>query len=172
MNDQLTPFWQTPVGWISLAGGTAGIQEIILHSDVAVVRRSVRDSRTLPAELLLIARGQIEEYFAGERRIFDLPLVYPDWSPFAIRVLNSLRQVPFGNTITYGELAKLADHSLAARAVGGVMARNPFPLVIPCHRVIGAGGGMTGYSGGEGIASKEWLLRFERELERKSLCPQ
>lgn len=169
MNDQLSPFWQTPVGWISLVGGTTGIQEIRLHSDVAVVRRSVQDSLLLPAELLLTARGQIEEYFSGERRIFDLPLIYPNWSPFAIRVLHSLRQVPFGNTITYGELAALANHSLAARAVGGVMARNPFPLVIPCHRVLGAGGRMTGYSGGEGIASKEWLLRFEQEMTRKSL---
>ena len=167
MNEDLSPFWQTPVGWIALAGGKNGVQEIILHREPGYVRQAVQD-RSLPPELLCAARGQIDEYFAGKRRIFDFPLLYPAYSPFALRILDCLRRVPFGTTVTYGELASVAGYPRAARAVGGVMARNPFPLVIPCHRVIGAGGKMTGYSGGEGVASKEWLLHFEKDLKRKS----
>lgn len=79
-----------------------------------------------------------------------------------VRVLQTLQGIPFGATTSYGQLAMMAGHPGAARAVGGVMAANPFPLIIPCHRVLGAGGKLGGYSGGKGVATKKWLLAFEQ----------
>jgi methylated-DNA-[protein]-cysteine S-methyltransferase len=103
----------------------------------------------------------LDDYFHGRRRNFELPLAMDTLTPFTTRVLRTLAQVKYGSTLTYGELAALAGFPSAARAVGRAMATNPFPIIIPCHRVLGAGGKMTGYSGGEGIATKQWLLRFE-----------
>jgi methylated-DNA-[protein]-cysteine S-methyltransferase len=101
---------------------------------------------------------QLEVYFAGERRRFDLPIA-PDGSAFQRQVWELLRRVPYGTTITYGELAAATGHPSAARAVAGAVARNPIAIVVPCHRVLGAGGTLTGYAGG--IDRKRWLLELE-----------
>lgn len=109
------------------------------------------------------AAGQLEEYFAGQRKAFDLPVSFAGMSPFARTVLDCLYGVPYGQVLTYGSLAALSGHPHAARAVGRVMAANPVPVIVPCHRIVGSGGKMTGYSGGDGIPTKEWLLAFEAD---------
>ena len=104
---------------------------------------------------------QLEEYFAGARTGFDLEL-RPDGSPFQQRVWAQLREIPFGSTISYSELARQVGDPSAVRAVGGANARNPLPIVVPCHRVIGADGSLTGFGGG--LERKRWLLAHEGAL--------
>ncbi|MGI8973227.1 MAG: methylated-DNA--[protein]-cysteine S-methyltransferase [Gaiella sp.] len=108
------------------------------------------------------ARRELDEYFAGKRRVFALTLDLRGQAPFTVRVLDELARVPFGATATYGELAGRAGRPTAARAVGMVMNRNPIPIVLPCHRIVGSNGSLTGYAGG--LDLKERLLRFEGVL--------
>jgi methylated-DNA-[protein]-cysteine S-methyltransferase len=103
-------------------------------------------------------RAQLTEYLAGERRTFDLPLRLLG-TPFQRRVWDELRRIPFGETISYAELARRVGQPGAARAVGSANGRNPIGLIIPCHRVIAADGGLGGYGGG--LDRKRWLLRHE-----------
>lgn len=108
--------------------------------------------------LLSEAVSQLEAYFAGRLRAFDLPLE-PAGTPFQRSVWALMGDIPYGTVRTYGELAR--DLGSAPRAVGGACGRNPIAIIIPCHRVVGAGGRMTGYSGGEGVITKRALLRLE-----------
>jgi methylated-DNA-[protein]-cysteine S-methyltransferase len=108
--------------------------------------------------LLEEAARQLDEYLAGERREFDLPL-RPAGTAFQRRVWLALRSVGYGETVTYGQLARTIGRPKAARAVGAALAGNPLPLVLPCHRVIGAGGELRGFAGG--IALKRYLLGTE-----------
>ncbi len=101
---------------------------------------------------------QLDEYFAGDRREFDLPLV-PLGSEFQRRVWDGLLEIPYGETISYGELAREIGRPAAARAVGMANGQNPISIVIPCHRVIGADGALTGYAGG--VERKRLLLEHE-----------
>jgi methylated-DNA-[protein]-cysteine S-methyltransferase len=104
------------------------------------------------------AATQLDQYFAGRRQRFDLPLVM-EGSPFQRQVWASLREIPFGTTVTYGQLATQLGRRGAARAVGHANARNPVPVIVPCHRVIGSSGQLTGYGGG--LAAKRRLLELE-----------
>jgi methylated-DNA-[protein]-cysteine S-methyltransferase len=113
-----------------------------------------RDDKALGA-----ARAQLREYFAGERRAFDLPLSMAG-TPFQQSVWKGLLEIPFGVTWSYAELARRVGRPGASRAVGAANGRNPIGIVVPCHRVIGADGTLTGYGGG--VDRKEWLLRHER----------
>jgi len=108
--------------------------------------------------LLARARAQLGEYFAGERRDFDLPLA-PAGTEFLQSIWRALRRIPYGRTLTYGELARTTG--TAPRAAGLACGRNPIAIVIPCHRVVAADGKLTGYSGGNGIATKRALLDLE-----------
>lgn len=108
--------------------------------------------------LLLKARDQLEEYFEGKRKDFDLPLK-PHGTAFQKKVWAALEKIPFGKTRSYGEIA--AEIGTAARALGGACGRNPIPVIIPCHRVLGSNGAMGGYSGIDGVETKEFLLRHE-----------
>jgi len=105
------------------------------------------------------AERQLDEYFAGRRESFELEVDLRATAPFARTVLEELARVPYGQTTTYGTLAARVGAPRAARAVGTVMNRNPIPIVLPCHRVLGASGGRAGYAGG--LALKERLLRLE-----------
>jgi methylated-DNA-[protein]-cysteine S-methyltransferase len=105
------------------------------------------------------ARRELDEYFAGRRRDFDLTLDLRALPAFTISVLRELGKVPYGETTTYGELAARVGHPRAARAVGTVMNRNRIPIVLPCHRVVGANGSLVGYAGG--LERKTALLQLE-----------
>ncbi len=102
---------------------------------------------------------QLAEYFRGARTAFEVDLALEDASSFDRDVYGALVRVPPGDTVTYGELARRAGHAGAARAVGGAMHRNPIPIVVPCHRVVGESGSLTGY--GLGLWRKRWLLQRE-----------
>jgi len=104
-------------------------------------------------------REQLAEYFAGERQQFDVPLRMAG-TPFQRRVWQELVRIPFGTTITYAQLAARVGRPTASRAVGNANGRNPIGILVPCHRVIGASGKLTGYAGG--LDKKEWLLDWER----------
>lgn len=112
-------------------------------------------------EPLAEAVRQLTDYFKGNRKQFDLKLS-PAVTPFQGRVLQALQEVPYGETVTYGELARRIEQPNASRAVGMANARNPIPIVIPCHRVIGKGGKLTGYGGGLDI--KQTLLDLEKRF--------
>ncbi len=112
---------------------------------------------------LLSAEQQLVDYFQGRLQTFDLPIDFSDYSPFAVKILQTLQTIPFGTTISYGQLAALSGHAGAARAVGRVVGANRTPLLIPCHRVIGSRGDLVGYSATGGLLTKSWLLRFEEQ---------
>ena len=111
-----------------------------------------------PTELLEAARDQLNAYFDGKLTDFDLPLA-PAGTDFQRRVWAEMAKIPYGQTRTYGELA--ADIDGVARAVGGACGKNPIPIILPCHRVMGGGGKLTGFSGGAGPESKVFLLKLE-----------
>jgi methylated-DNA-[protein]-cysteine S-methyltransferase len=118
-----------------------------------------RDQDDTP--LLRAAVSQLQDYFDGSRAAFDLPL-QPTGTPFQQRVWAALCAIPPGETRGYGELARALGS--AARAIGQASGANPIPILIPCHRVLGAHGALGGYSGGEGPATKSWLLDHERRM--------
>jgi len=115
-----------------------------------------------PASALLTrARRQLAEYFARTRTTFDVPLD-PAGSAFQRRVWDALRAIPYGTTLSYSELARRLGDPRATRAVGAANARNPIPIIVPCHRVVGASGQLTGFGGG--LDRKRWLLEHEGVL--------
>ena len=117
--------------------------------------------RSSATEILRAATTQLEEYFRGLRTTFDLPLA-PTGTPFQRAAWEVLRTIPFGQTMTYGEQARRLGGANKARAVGAANGRNPLPIIIPCHRVIGADGSLTGFSAG--VERKAWLLRHEAAI--------
>jgi methylated-DNA-[protein]-cysteine S-methyltransferase len=112
-------------------------------------------------------RRQLDEYFEGKRTRFELPVDLRPSAPFSREVLQRLARVPYGEVTTYGELARATNRPQAARAVGTVMNRNPIPIVLPCHRVVGANGSLVGYGGG--LERKEQLLKLEGALDNTLL---
>lgn len=121
-----------------------------------------RDQAETP--LLLAARDQIQDYFDGHRTSFDLPLV-PFGSAFQQRVWAALQAIPAGETRSYGDIARQLGS--VPRAVGQANGANPIPILIPCHRVVGSNGALGGYSGGEGLVTKRYLLDLERRARRQ-----
>jgi methylated-DNA-[protein]-cysteine S-methyltransferase len=154
---------QTPVGNLLVGATDRGLAAISYRSDpeesldrLARIAgpRVLRSPRSVDA-----VRRELDEYFAGTRRSFDLPLDLRALPPFTISVLRELARVGYGETTTYGDLARRVGHPRAARAVGTVMNRNRIPIVLPCHRVVGASGDLTGYAGG--LDRKRLLLELE-----------
>lgn len=131
-------------------------------SDLGITALSPANQPPCPpaSPLLRECVRQLNAYFAGQRTVFDLPL-YMEGTPFQLRVWQALRSIPYGETCTYGQLAAMLGQPTAARAVGGANHRNPLCILIPCHRVIGADGSLTGY--GAGLDMKAWLLDHERQ---------
>ncbi len=153
----------SPIGDLLVAASGRGLASIWFDPDpdtdlerLARIAgpRVLRSPRIVDA-----ARRELEEYFAGRRRAFDLQLDLRALTPFTLQVLEELGRVPYGETTTYGELAARIGHPRAARAVGTVMNRNRIPIVLPCHRVVGSSGALTGYAGG--LDRKRMLLQLE-----------
>jgi len=149
----------TPIGVLTLAADDEGLRRI----DFPPPHQSPPgdDWREGSTDVLLEARRQLEEYFAGERREFDLPLS-PRGTGFQRTVWNTLAAIPYGGTWSYRDLAQRIGKPSAMRAVGAANGRNPLPIVLPCHRVIGADGSLTGFGGG--LPTKAFLLRLEGAL--------
>ena len=154
---------ESPIGELLVAASDRGVASIWFDPDPAddldrLARiggpRVLRSPRSVDH-----ARRELDEYFAGKRRSFDLQLDLRAMPPFTLEVLDELARVPYGETTTYGALARRVGHPRAARAVGTVMNRNRIPIVLPCHRVVGATGSLTGYAGG--LDRKETLLELE-----------
>ena len=151
----------SPVGELFVAATDRGLCRIAYRPDAALDElaadfgaRILRVPRRLDR-----VRRELDEYFAGRRRHFDLETDLSPLPAFHRQVLGELARVPFGHVTTYGALAAKVGKPHAARAIGGAMNRNPIPIVLPCHRVIGANGSLVGYAGG--LDRKEALLRLE-----------
>jgi methylated-DNA-[protein]-cysteine S-methyltransferase len=157
----------SPIGPLLVAASERGVCRIafdpVPENTVEELARTF-GSRVLRAPRRQVddARRELDEYFAGMRQSFSVPLDLRVSAPFARDILERLARVPFGETTTYGTLAAQAGRPRAARAVGTVMNRNPIPIVLPCHRVVGATGSLVGYGGG--LQRKEQLLRLEGAL--------
>jgi methylated-DNA-[protein]-cysteine S-methyltransferase len=156
----------SPVGELLLVASDAGLIAIRFEwnqhgVDPRASSVPSTDASGAEARILAEARSQLDAYFAGAQTEFDLPLD-PRGPPFQQKVWAALREIPFGRTISYLELARRTGDPKAVRAVGAANGRNPIPLVVPCHRVIGADGSLVGFGGG--IDRKRWLLHHEGAL--------
>ena len=153
---------ETPIGELVAAFDENGaLAELHFESTSRRVYESTRESpsttrRLEDSKTLLVA--QLRDYFAGTLHAFDFPLA-PRGTPFQLAVWNALSKIPWGETISYADLAQRIGKPSAVRAVGAANGANPIPIVIPCHRVIGSNGSLTGYGGG--IERKQWLLAHE-----------
>ena len=151
-------YLDTPIGELLLAGQDGALSMIGFPK--GSMRRDPEADWIYNEKPLADVRQQLQEYFAGQRKDFDLPLQLTG-TEFQVSVLQALQQIPYGETVSYGEVARRIGRPKAMRAVGAANGRNPIPIVVPCHRVIGSSGDMTGFGGG--IDTKEALLRLEAE---------
>ena len=158
---KLRAWCETPIGPLRITGTAEGIEEVVF------VRRSARGSPAVPPELRPAVR-QLEEYFRGGRREFTVGLALSG-TGFQKTVWSELVKIPYGSTATYGGIAAALGRPGAARAVGGANHRNPVSIIVPCHRVVGAGSDLTGYGGG--LWRKRWLLDHERSGAMKGRRP-
>jgi O-6-methylguanine DNA methyltransferase len=155
--------FQTPLGLVRVASTEKGLALLALPSESAdwferMLKQKFSDREVLEkGDFNLRVERQVSEYFRGKRRDFDLPLDLQA-PPFHARVLKQVARIPFGETKTYGEIARAVRNPKASRAVGSANARNLIPIVIPCHRVVGSDG-LGGYGGG--LDMKKYLLRLE-----------
>ncbi|WP_238978761.1 methylated-DNA--[protein]-cysteine S-methyltransferase [Novilysobacter arseniciresistens] len=156
---------ESPIGPLLLAAGDDGLHAVEFHVSRHPVRRG-DDWREGTHPLLDRARQQLREYFDGKRRGFDLPLA-PRGTAFQCTVWHALASIPYGETVSYAQLAARVGRPTAMRAVGAANGRNPLPIVLPCHRVIGADGSLTGFGGG--LPTKQFLLELEGALPRSDL---
>jgi methylated-DNA-[protein]-cysteine S-methyltransferase len=147
---------ESPVGALLLAGSATALAQVYFQSGPHP-RQPAPDWRRAAAPFADVVR-ELEEYFGGERRTFGVPLA-PHGTPFQLSVWQALRAIPYGETQSYGELARRLGCPAGARAVGLANGANPLPIIVPCHRVIGADGSLTGFGGG--LAIKRALLALE-----------
>ncbi|HSX63253.1 MAG TPA: methylated-DNA--[protein]-cysteine S-methyltransferase [Pseudoxanthomonas sp.] len=156
---------ESPVGPLLLAADDHGLRLIEFHSPRHPMAK-LDQWREGDHPLLQAAHSQLDEYFAGEREDFDLPLA-PQGTDFQQKVWYMLASIPYGQTISYAQLAQRVGKPTAMRAVGAANGRNPLPIVLPCHRVIGADGSLTGFGGG--LPTKHYLLKLEGALPADDL---
>lgn len=150
-------FVSSPIGQLMLAGSDAALKVVGFPSGSKA--RSAKPDWERNDEPFKDAARQLEEYFDGKRHDFDLALE-SGANGFQADVLDALRRIPYGETRSYGEVARAIGRPKAVRAVGAANGRNPLPIVVPCHRVIGRDGDLTGFGGG--LAAKRYLLDLER----------
>ncbi len=151
-------YLKTPIGDLLLAGEDEALNLVAFPE--GSMRRDPEPDWIYNEKQFTDARQQLTEYFAGERREFDLPLSLAG-TEFQLRVLEELRHIPYGETTSYGDIAARIGKPKAMRAVGAANGRNPIPIIVPCHRVIGRSGDLTGFGGG--LDAKQALLQLEAE---------
>ncbi|MDH6180563.1 methylated-DNA-[protein]-cysteine S-methyltransferase [Microbacteriaceae bacterium SG_E_30_P1] len=147
----------SPIGRIEIGSDGQSIVSLSIERDGHLPWEE-KDEANAP--VLDGAITQLREYFVGQRREFDLPVVMVG-TEFQRSIWDQLSNVPFGEVASYGELGIATGRATAGRAVGGAVGANPIPLIVPCHRVLASNGKITGYSGGNGIPTKVWLLDHE-----------
>ena len=148
----------SPIGRIELTGDADHVTGLTIERDGALPQD---DQPEHPTAVLEAARAQLVEYFAGERTTFDVP-VRLEGTPFQRAVWAELERLQWGEATSYGALASAVGRPGSARAIGGAVGANPIPIIVGCHRVLASDGRITGYSGGEGIPTKLWLLGHEQ----------
>jgi methylated-DNA-[protein]-cysteine S-methyltransferase len=147
----------SPIGRLELTADATSVTSLTIERDGALPHDPLPEN---PNDVLALAHQQLDEYFAGTRQTFDVPL-NPDGTEFQCAIWDELSRVPWGEHTTYGALGSAVGKQTAGRAVGGAIGANRIPLLIGCHRVLGADGRITGYSAGQGIPTKLWLLEHE-----------
>lgn len=147
-------YYLSPIGPIEISGYRKGILS------VGFVKRRLPNDRNLP-ECITEGIRQLDEYFKGIRKSFSLKLLLQG-TPFQKIVWQGLKRIPYAKTVSYGDVARAIGHPRAYRAVGGANNKNPIPIIIPCHRVIGSDGKLVGY--GSGLWRKAWLLKHEKSM--------
>jgi len=151
-------YLESPVGELLLAGDDEAL--CLVSFPEGSMRHDPEPDWIYNEKPFAAARAQLTEYFAGERKEFDLPLRLSG-TEFQMSVLEALQQIPYGETTSYANIAERIGRPKAVRAVGAANGRNPIPIIVPCHRVIGSHGDLTGFGGG--LDTKEALLRLEAE---------
>lgn len=157
----------SPLGAIHLAAATGKLCSLTIEvaeplAEISLGKQTGEDSPSgmTNNQVLDLAEQQLGEYFAGQRKVFDIPMLLGG-TRFQQSIWARLAEIPFGNTSSYGELARAVGSPQAARAVGGAVGANPIPIVIGCHRILASNRALTGYSGGHGLDTKRWLLQHE-----------
>ncbi len=148
-------FFDTPVGRLGIVENGVAITEVFFENE-----NRHMDIRLAETKLLEETGRQLQEYFEGKRKVFNLPLA-PKGTPFQLKVWNALQNIPYGETRSYKDIAIAAGNIKASRAVGMANNSNPIAIIIPCHRVIGSNGKLVGYGGGLHI--KQYLLDLEKQ---------
>ncbi len=151
-------YLNSPIGDLLLAGDDDGLS--LIGFPQGKMRHEPEPDWIFNEKPFATARLQLKEYFAGERKDFELPL-HLCGTEFQVQVLEELLRIPYGETTSYGDIAKRIGRPKAMRAVGAANGRNPIPIIVPCHRVIGSSGDLTGFGGG--LDTKAALLRLEAE---------
>ena len=160
MTDIFKGYYRSPIGTLKIVGSRDGVSSVLFVDDVVA-------SSDIPACLQECA-SQLDDYFAARRIDFDFPLD-PQGTEFQQRVWRELRKIPFGKTVSYLDVALAVGTRESTRAVGRANGQNPIGIIVPCHRVIGRDGSLTGYGGG--LWRKRWLLDFESPARQESLFP-
>lgn len=166
----------SPLGVLWIAVSASGLNAVKIGGDGSAFARSLEDDANDPTfdnDFVSFVATQLQEYFDGERRRFEMEMDWGQLTAFQEAALRRTFEIPFGEVRTYGQVATDIGRSpAAARAVGRAMATNPIPIIIPCHRVVGANGDLTGYGGPGGIKTKAWLLEFEgHQVARQMRLP-
>ena len=155
-----TVFTQSPIGVIEIVGNSEGVSSILFKDD-----DSLAISESIPKELNDVVT-QLQEYFEGKRSTFNVKIA-PKGTDFQKRVWNELLNIPFGKTLNYQQIANKLGDPKVIRAAASANGKNPISIIIPCHRVIGSDGSLTGYAGG--LHRKKWLLEHENPWQQQSL---
>lgn len=148
---------ESPIGRIEIVGDGEAVIALSIERDGTLPHD---DDAERPDAVVDRAAAQLAEYFAGHRRDFDIP-VHLVGTAFQLSVWEQLVDLEWGEVVSYGDLGRGTGRATAGRAVGGAVGANPVPIIVPCHRVLGSDGMITGYSGGDGIPTKSWLLAHE-----------
>ena len=157
-------FYESPIQTLRLVSDGRSLLGLYMRSEKHAQISAQDWIEDETAQPFAVTRQQLSDYFTGALTQFDLPLS-PQGTPFQKRVWAALKTIPYGATLSYGELAQQIGQPQAARAVGLANGRNPVSIIVPCHRVVGANGKLTGYGGG--VERKQWLLNHERLIRMK-----